>query len=403
MKEYAMSKLSIKRAISIIVFNAVTILCASVAQAQQHRIDGQVLDKRGNPMSSVLVRVYRGNKPLPGEFRTESDGRYSITFDAGQPIERVQYELSNWDLSLIESISGVRNHTINKVLVPKGVSRTEAEKEALASTLARVYLLDKVNGVSDAEFRARYSDIVEQASLSKEQFAWMQPPLPSRSPVSQPRLPYLASGKYEGNAKGAGIGEVPLTAEIKVDNGKVTGKLDIPQGTATIMSGTYADGKLTMKVDAAGTELTINGTFKDDKIIGNWALEGQTGIIELTKIGRDLVSISPQYRTPPASKPAAGGDPVTGEWAASADAGGTTLHFTMKLKLEGDKVIGSTESAQGSLPISKGSYVGDKLTFTLDTPNGPIVLMGIIKDGKLTGDLNFAGQMTGKWEAKKKN
>ena len=74
----------------------------------------------------------------------------------------------------------------------------------------------------------------------------------------------------------------------------------------------------------------------------------------------------------------------------------------MKLKLEGDKVTGSTDSAQGTAPISKGSFVGDKLSITLDTPNGAIVLTGIIKDGKLTGEFDFAGQAQGKWEAKRK-
>jgi len=217
------------------------------------------------------------------------------------------------------------------------------------------------------------------------------------------------SGKYEGIAKGATIGEVALTAEIKNDNGKITGKLDIPQGPANITSGSLVDGKLIMKVDAAGTELTFNGTFKDDKITGDWALEGQTGTLELKKIVAAAATTPPATTTPPAAttpapetKPAAGGDPVTGDWDAAADAGGTSLPFTMKLKLEGDKVTGSTESAQGSLPVSKGSFMGDKLSITLDTPNGAIVLTGIIKDGKLTGDFDFAGQMTGKWEAKKK-
>ena len=212
------------------------------------------------------------------------------------------------------------------------------------------------------------------------------------------------SGKYEGIAKGAGIGEVPLSAEIKNDNGKISGKLDIPQGTANITSGTFVDGKLSMKVDAAGTELTINGTFKDDKITGDWALEGQTGTFELKKtVAAAAATPPPAAATPPAAtKPAAGGDPVTGDWDATADVGGSSMPFTMKLKLEGDKVTGATESAQGSLPISKGSFVADKLSITLDTPNGAIVLSGIIKDGKLTGDFDFAGQMAGKWEAKKK-
>jgi hypothetical protein len=103
-----------------------------------------------------------------------------------------------------------------------------------------------------------------------------------------------------------------------------------------------------------------------------------------------------------APAPAAAGDPISGEWDAAADAGGTSFPFTLKLKLEGDKVTGSSDSAQGSAPLSKGTFVGDKLSFSLDTPNGTIGFTATLKDGKIVGDFDFAGQMTGKWEAKKK-
>jgi hypothetical protein len=52
--------------------------------------------------------------------------------------------------------------------------------------------------------------------------------------------------------------------------------------------------------------------------------------------------------------------------------------------------------------ISKGSYTANKLTISLDTEMGPIVLTGMLKDGKLVGDLDVASQVQGKWEAKKK-
>jgi hypothetical protein len=65
-------------------------------------------------------------------------------------------------------------------------------------------------------------------------------------------------------------------------------------------------------------------------------------------------------------------------------------------------VTGTSESAQGALPISKGTFSAGKLSFSLETPNGAIALTGVIKDGKITGDYDFAGQMTGKWEATKK-
>ena len=209
------------------------------------------------------------------------------------------------------------------------------------------------------------------------------------------------SGKYEGVAKSDQMGDIPLTVEIKNDNGKLSGKIDTPQGPAAITSGTYADGKLSMKFDAGGNEGTVTATVSGDKISGKWELGGQGGPLELKRSGAAAAAGEPKKEeTKPA--PAASGDPVSGEWDASAEAQGTTIPFTLKLKLDGDKVTGTSESSQGALPISKGSYVANKLSFTLDTPSGAIVMTGMIKDGKIDGEFDFAGQATGKWGAKKK-
>ena len=64
------------------------------------------------------------------------------------------------------------------------------------------------------------------------------------------------SGKYEGVAKSDQIGDIPLTVEIKNDNGKLTGKIDTPQGPAAITGGTFDNGKIVMKFDAGGNEGT---------------------------------------------------------------------------------------------------------------------------------------------------
>jgi hypothetical protein len=210
------------------------------------------------------------------------------------------------------------------------------------------------------------------------------------------------SGKYEGVAKSEQLGDIPLTVEIKNDNGKLSGKIDTPQGPAAITSGTYADGKVTLKFDAGGNEGTVTATLAGDKITGKWELAGQGGALELKRAG--AVAAAPPASAPSASSAAApaAGDVVSGDWDASADAQGTAIPFTLKLKLEGDKVTGSSESAQGAVPLSKGTYSAGKLSFSLDTPNGAIGLTGMIKDGKIVGEFDFAGQMTGKWEATKK-
>jgi hypothetical protein len=95
-------------------------------------------------------------------------------------------------------------------------------------------------------------------------------------------------------------------------------------------------------------------------------------------------------------------DPISGEWNATADAQGTTIPFTLKMRLEGDKVTGETSSARGTAPISKGNWTAEKLSLALDTPNGWIRFTGVLKDAKLVGDFDYAGQLQGKWEATKK-
>ena len=215
------------------------------------------------------------------------------------------------------------------------------------------------------------------------------------------------SGKYEGVAKSDQMGDIPLAVEIKNDNGKLSGKIDTPQGPAAITGGTFDNGKIVMKFDAGGNEGTVTATLDGDKISGKWELGGQGGGLELKRAAVNAAAAPPASSAGAAKKesapaPAAAGDPISGDWDATADAQGTAIPFTLKLKLEGDKVTGSSDSAQGSAPISKGSYSAGKLSFSLDTPNGAIGMTAVIKDGKLVGDFDFAGQMTGKWEAKKK-
>ena len=87
---------------------------------------------------------------------------------------------------------------------------------------------------------------------------------------------------------------------------------------------------------------------------------------------------------------------------ANADVQGMSIPFTLKLKLEGDKVTGESTSDQGTAAISKGSFAADKLSLLLDTPGGALKLDAVLKEGKLVGDLDFASQFQGKWEANKK-
>jgi hypothetical protein len=206
------------------------------------------------------------------------------------------------------------------------------------------------------------------------------------------------SGKYEGVAKSEAFGEIPLTVNLKNVGGKLSGTIETPQGPANITDGSYADGKVTLKFDAGGNEGIVTATLNGDKIVGKWELGGAGGTLELKKAG----GATPAAPSSAAAPTATAGDPISGDWDGSADAGGMTIPFTLKLKLEGNKVTGTSSSDQGSATISNGKWDGNKLSFSLDTPQGSITMSGVVKDGKIAGDFDFSGQMTGKWEAKKK-
>jgi hypothetical protein len=206
-------------------------------------------------------------------------------------------------------------------------------------------------------------------------------------------------GKYEGVAKGQAVGEIAITVELKEVGGKLSGSIDTPQGALPITSANFADGKLTLKFDAGGNEGTVTAQIAGDKIVGNWEMGGETGTIELKRVVAATTAPSP---APAASPAAAAADPVTGDWDGSADVQGTEFPFTLKLKLEGGNVSGTTESAQGSMALSGGKFAGDKLSFTLETPQGVITFTATVKEGKADGEYDFAGQMKGKWQAKKK-
>lgn len=209
------------------------------------------------------------------------------------------------------------------------------------------------------------------------------------SAVSDP-----VSGKYEGVAKSQNMGDIPITVELKNDNGKISGNINGPQGSLVITDGSYADGKLKLKFDAGGNEGSVSASLKDGIITGEWGLAGQVmGTLELKTVGAGAPKVASSPDSP---------DPISGEWAAEADAQGTPIPFTLTLKVEGDQVTGESSSAQGTIQISKGSWAADKLSITLETPNGPIVLTAAVVEGKLVGEYDYASQFQGKWGATRK-
>jgi hypothetical protein len=204
-------------------------------------------------------------------------------------------------------------------------------------------------------------------------FAFAQP---SAAPQADP-----LSGRYEGTAKLDG-NDVPVVLELKRDGNKVTGNGTAGQTTAEISEGTFVDGTLTLKFVGQGG--TLIGKLNGDKITGEVVHGARKGTVELKKVG------------------AVAAFNLAGEWEAVADANGQPFPFTLTLKIDGEKVSGSSTSQLGEAVISSGTWKDGKLNFTMEGQNGAITMQATVVDGKLSGEFDYAGQLQGKWVAVKK-
>jgi len=194
-----------------------------------------------------------------------------------------------------------------------------------------------------------------------------------------PATPSLA-GKYEGIAKGSG-GDVNLSLELVDEAGKISGQITSPHGVYKIVKAQLADGVLTLDAEGANAKGKLVLRQKGETLTGDFTADGKTGPVEFKKAATvDL----------------------TGDWDAVADNQGQSFPFTLTLKVEGEKVTGSSSSQLGTTPITNGTWKDGKLSILMEGGAGQIAMVAAIVDGKLSGDYDFAGQLSGKWVAIKK-
>jgi hypothetical protein len=188
------------------------------------------------------------------------------------------------------------------------------------------------------------------------------------------------AGKYEGTAK-APDGEVHLTLELLDAGGKISGQITSPHGVYKIVKSQMAAGVLTLDAEGTNSKGKLTLRQKADVLSGDFTADGKTGPVEFKR---------------------AAADEISGDWDGVADAQGQAFPFTLSLKMDGEKVTGSSTSQLGTSNISNGVWKDGKLALTLESGSGNITLVATMVDGKLSGDYDFAGQSSGKWVAEKK-
>ena len=202
---------------------------------------------------------------------------------------------------------------------------------------------------------------------------------PQKSPTADQFV-----GAYKGTAK-MDSGEMDVAVEIAFRDGKVSGRAVTANMEYKIASGKMEGAKLTIKfgTDADAPSLTLQQT--GDKLVGGWIRGTQKGTVELKKVTAQT-SV----------------DEISGEWDGVADAQGQPFPFTLSLKLDREKVTGSSSSQLGTSSISTGTWKDGKLAFVLEGGSGQIAMVATMIEGKLSGDYDFAGQTSGRWVAIKK-
>src|SRR5204863_3932714 len=145
--------------------------------------------------------------------------------------------------------------------------------------------------------------------------------------------------------------------------------------------GQVIDGLLTLELQDKDSVAKLSLRPMENKLVGELSAHGRTGAVDFKRVSKDEIS---------------------GEWDAAADAQGQPFPFTLTLKVDGEKVTGSSSSQLGTSTISSGNWKDGKLALVLESGNGQIALMATLDNGKLVGDYDFAGQFSGKWAAVKK-
>ena len=218
------------------------------------------------------------------------------------------------------------------------------------------------------------------ASLALMLFAFTTVAQPQTAAPQNPQSSW--AGKYEGMVKDESGQQQKVTLDLMEDSGKYSGTLTAAKGTFKILKGQMATGTLTLDIEKPG---------------------GSSGPMSLKKSAEGLAATFTEAgKNVTIDFKKAAADEISGEWEAVADANGQAVPFVLSLKLDGEKVTGSSNSQLGTANISTGTWKDGKLSIVLEGGSGQIAMVATLIEGKLSGDFDFAGQTAGKWVAQKK-
>jgi len=142
---------------------------SSRSYAEDFEISGEVLDTNDQLLENVSVIVWRGTT-LVSEGRTQDrgadKGKYSIKFPRGSRI-KITYEHTKYVAARVEDLSGQRNHSIKKVMLP-GAARLSSPQAWEALTTYDFILQERSKTVATGELREKYTPILRALNVPSE-------------------------------------------------------------------------------------------------------------------------------------------------------------------------------------------------------------------------------------------
>jgi hypothetical protein len=120
----------------------------------------------------------------------------------------------------------------------------------------------------------------------------------SCSPIATPRAapaPAVAvSGFYEGEIHSQRYGDVPVSANLRNEEGRLAGTLITPLGDFPITQETLTSDQLTLQfVVGDGDVGTISGQWSVEEIRGTWELSDDGGAVSLRRVGPARAPVEP--------------------------------------------------------------------------------------------------------------
>jgi hypothetical protein len=211
----------------------------------------------------------------------------------------------------------------------------------------------------------------------------------SPAPAGLPDVVGKFAGTYEGTVKGQRV-----ILDLKTQDGKFGGSLKNGDKSYALTEGLFSDETLSLSF---GKDAKLVGKVVGDKFIGDLTIGTEKSPVELKTVvpTSSAGSAAPAAATAPMN--------LSGDWEAVADANGQPFPFLLTLKIDGEKVTGGSSSQLGEGTIKEGSWKDGKLTFQIEGTNGTISMSATVIEGKLSGEFDYAGQLSGKWVAVRKN